>query len=72
MNEAIWSPYEADQYADTPQSWKHLQACKGQFHEIHPGYYAARDGSTIKCLPNGMLNGMLDVRLIPSPVPTTR
>jgi hypothetical protein len=68
MNEAIWSPYEADQYADTSQNWKHLQVRKGQFQEIHPGYYAARDGSTIKCLPNGML----DVRLIPSPVRTVR
>jgi len=40
MNETIWSRYEASQYADTPQNWKHLQARKGQFHEIHPGYYA--------------------------------
>jgi hypothetical protein len=68
MNETIWSCYEAYQYADTLQNWKHLQARKGQFHEIHRGYYAARDGSTIKCLPNGML----DVRLIPSPVRTAR
>ena len=68
MDDTIWSRYEASQYADTPQNWKHLQARIGQFHEIHPGYYAARDGSTIKCLPNGML----DVRLIPSPVRTAR
>jgi len=68
MDDTIWSRYEASQYADTPQNWKHLQARKGQFHEIHPGYYAARDGSTIKCLPNGML----DVRLIPSPLRTAR
>jgi len=64
MKNTIWSLYEAAQYTDTPQNWKHLEARKGQFHEIHPGYYAARDGSTIKCLPNGML----DVRLVPSPV----
>ena len=44
MNETIWSRYEAGQYADTPQNWKHLQARKGQFQEIHPGYYAAKDG----------------------------
>ncbi len=68
MDNKIWSRYEAGQYADNPQNWKHLQARKGQFHEIHPGYFAARDGSTIKCLPNGML----DVRLIPSPVRTAR
>ncbi len=64
MEKVIWSQYEAAQYTNTPQSWKHLEARKGQFQEIHPGYYAAKDGSTIKCLPNGML----DVRLIPSPV----
>ena len=64
MNKTIWSSYEASQYPDTPQNWKHLEARKGHFHEIHPGYFAARDGSTIKCLPNGLL----DVRLIPSPV----
>ena len=68
MSAGNWSRYEAGQYTDTPQNWKHLQARKGLFEEIHPGYYAAKDGSTINCLPNGML----DVRLIPSPVPTAR
>ena len=42
MDETTWSRYEAGQYADTPQNWKHLQARKGQFQEIHPGYFAAR------------------------------
>jgi hypothetical protein len=64
MNKTTWSCYEAGQYTDTPQNWKHLEARKGKFHEIHPGYYAARDGSTINCLPNGML----DVRLVPAPI----
>ena len=68
MKETIWSRYERSQYADTQENWKYLHARKGQFHEVHPGYFAARDGSTIKCLPNGML----DVRLIPSPVRTAR
>ncbi len=68
MSTTLWSRYEAGEYADTPQNWKHLQARKGQFHEIHSGYYAARDGSTIKRLPNGML----DVRLVPSPVRASR
>ena len=68
MSTTPWSRYEAGEYADTPQNWKHLQARKGQFHEIHSGYYAARDGSTIKRLPNGML----DVRLVPSPVRASR
>jgi hypothetical protein len=68
MSKTIWSSYEAGQYTDTPQNWKHLQARKGEFQEIHPGYFAARDGSTIKCLPNGLL----DVRLVPSPVRTSQ
>ena len=68
MSQTLWSRYEAGEYADTPRNWKHLEARKGPFHEIHPGYYAARDGSTIKRLSNGML----DVRLVPSPVRTSR
>jgi hypothetical protein len=67
MNKSIWSPYEAAQYTDTPQSWKHLQSRKGAFQEIHAGYFVAKDGSTIKRLPIDML----DVRLIPSPVSTS-
>ena len=68
MSKTIWSSYEAGQYTDTPQNWKHLQARKGEFQEIHPGYFAARDGSTIKCLPKGLL----DVRLVPSLVRTSQ
>lgn len=67
MSKTKWSRYEAAHYTDTPQSWKHLEARKGQFQEILPGYYAAKDGSTIKCLPNGMLH----VRLIPFPIPVS-
>lgn len=68
MSKTSWSPYEAGQYTDTSQNWKHLQARKGKFEEIHSGYFAARDGSTIKCLPNGIL----DVRLVPSPIKTSQ
>ena len=68
MSKTTWSRYEAAQYTNTPQNWKHLEARKGKFQEIHPGYFMARDGSTIKSLPNGTL----DVRLVPSPVRTAQ
>ena len=67
MSKTVWSHYEAAQYTDTPQNWRHLQSRKGPFQEIHPGYFVAKDGSTIKCLPIEML----DVRLVPSPVSTS-
>ena len=68
VSETRWSCYEATEYADNRQNWKHLEARKGQFQEIHPGYFAARDGSTVKRLPNGRLF----VRLVPAPLPKAR
>lgn len=68
VSETRWSGYEATEYVDNRQNWKNLEARKGRFQEIHPGYFAARDGSTVKRLPNGRLF----VRLVPAPLPQVR
>ena len=68
MKDIRWSPYEAGEYVDNPQNWRLLEARKGRFQEIHPGYFAAKDGSTVKRLPNGRLF----VRLVPAPMPMAK